>query len=238
MQKYNFVDKMTSKLYLFLPFLVLFISCKKSSQPAPTPSIISISGEIYPTVTIGSQEWTAVNYNGPGGKEGNFRANNSNYKKYFILTDLADVQLPAGWRIPTAADYNKLLSNFTKNTDLEGNFVASLEQSLTLKSSSDWDIIYSDDKQGTNSSGFNAYPAGYYSDYPQNNDTQKNYALFLTSTPLPDAKKNFHASYYSFTLTQLYLTLSSDDRTLCFGCLIDNAHNTDLPKSVRFVRDK
>lgn len=223
--------------FILLLFLLVATACKKNDGQKSNNSTVTISGDAYPTIKIGQQEWTTVNYNGPGGKAENFFVKNPNFKRYYTLSDVASLKLPDGWRIPTMADYNKLLSNFTTSKDTEGQYVASLDQSLALKSTSGWDMPSSDDKQGSNTSGFNAYPAGYYTDFPANNYTPGNFAMFLTSTPLPDDKKNFHATSYSFILTRLYLNRSSDNLTECFGCFVDGDHNTDLPKSVRFVRD-
>jgi|GEM_PF-614630 len=222
-------------LLLFLSFLMLFAACKKDSTTKEEASGVIISGTVYPTVKIGQQEWTVVNYDGQGGIEDTFYLPNTNYKKFYTQADLANLKLPSGWRVPTVADFNKLMSNFTSKKDTEGNSVMDYNESLALKSTSGWEVRGASDKQGTNTSGFNAYPSGYYaSPY---NETPGNLALFLTSTPLPAAKVNFHATYYSFILSRLYGTTSSDDHTQCFGCFVDGEHNTDSPKSVRFVRD-
>lgn len=227
---------MKPNLLLFLICLLFFSACKKDSTTGSIISKITINGTVYPTVKIGKQEWTSVNYDGPGGVAGYFYAPNPNYKKFYTLADLAGLKLPEGWRIPTVADFNKLMSNFTTEKDTDGNFVVDYNKSLALKSTSDWEVRDTSDKQGTNTSGFNAYPAGYYIAYPDN-ETQGNFALFLTSTPLPPAKVTVRATYYSFIITRLYVTASSDDYTRCFSCFLNRGHNTDAPKSVRFVRD-
>nr|WP_294950404.1 FISUMP domain-containing protein [uncultured Mucilaginibacter sp.] len=145
--------------------------------------------------------------------------------------------MPAGWRIPTIADYNKLMGNFTTKKDTDGNYVGNFDETLALRSTSDWSMLYSYDRQGTNTSGFNAFPAGYYTDYPQNNETPQNLAMFLTATPLPAAKANTHATHYTFIVTRLYANFSSDDYTGCFSCFVSQGFNNIQPKSVRFVRD-
>jgi uncharacterized protein (TIGR02145 family) len=226
---------MKPNLLLLLSCLLLVAACKKDGKKEPVTSEITISGTVYPTIKIGQQEWTAVNYDGPGGVAGHFYAPNPNYKKFYTQADLAGLKLPAGWRIPTVADFNKLMSNFTTQKDTDGNFVVDYDKTLALKSTSEWEISYPSDKQGTNTSGFNAYPAGYYA-YPYN-ETPGNFAVFLTATPLPPAKVTVHATYYSFIITRLYPNFSSDDYTRCSSCFLDREHNTDAPKSVRFVRD-
>jgi hypothetical protein len=71
---------MKLKRYTLILLVLFLAACKKERQPSPDPSAVSINGESYPTVVIGKQEWTTINYNGAGGKEGNFRVVNSNYK--------------------------------------------------------------------------------------------------------------------------------------------------------------
>ncbi|TFF35229.1 FISUMP domain-containing protein [Mucilaginibacter psychrotolerans] len=229
---------MKPKLLLIFPFVLLFFAaCKKGGTVTPLTSKVTISGTEYATVKIGRQEWTSVNYNGPGGREAVFNIpTDPNYKKYYTLADLAELKLPSGWRIPNIADYNKLMSNFTTKKDTDGNYVGDYEQTLALRSATGWEVRSAEDKQGTNSSGFNAFPAGYYTDY-KDNETPGNLALFLTSTPLPPGKANVHASYYSFIVTRLYVTPSSDDFTHCFSCFLGQGLNNNQPKSVRFVRD-
>lgn len=227
---------MKSKLLLLLPFLLLFAACKKGGTAAPAEQEVTIGGDQHPTVRIGTQEWTADNYNGPGGVVLTSSGANPKYKKYYTLADLKDLKLPTGWRIPTIADYNKLMSNFSSRKDTEGNIVMNYDETLALRSTTNWEIR-ADDKVGTNTSGFNAYPAGYYTPYPDN-ETQGNLALFLTSTTLPPAKVTPQATYYSFIITRLAVTASSDNETVCYTCFLNTGHNTDAPKSVRFVRDR
>ena len=227
---------MKPKPLLLLSFALLFFAaCKKGGTPGPLTSQVTINGTAYPTVKIGRQEWTSVNYDGPGGYEQSFYVPNANYKKYYTLADLANIKLSNGWRVPSRDDYNKMLSNFTTSKDDNGNQVGDYDQTLALRSTTGWEID-SGDKPGTNTSGFNAFPAGYYTGYPDN-ETGGNFAVFLTTTPLPASQPNPHATYYTFTVTRLYVTPSSDDHTHCFSCMIGQGINNDQPKSVRFVRD-
>jgi len=60
---------MTKIKLLFIAAAMLLYGCsKKASVATPTEHFVYISDYTYQTVVIGSQTWTAVNYNGPGGE--------------------------------------------------------------------------------------------------------------------------------------------------------------------------
>jgi len=59
---------MKKLLILTLVASATLFSCSKSSNTKPTTAnTVTINGTAYNTVTIGTQTWTAVNYNGAGG---------------------------------------------------------------------------------------------------------------------------------------------------------------------------
>ena len=156
------------------------------SQPQPTPTpvvstppakassgtVLDIEGNVYKTVTIGSQEWMAENLrtskyrNGdaiPGnlsndewksatsGAQAVYDNKNSNLSTYGRLYNWYAVKdtrglCPSGWRVPTDAEWTELT-----------NFLGGLEVAGKKMKTSNWN--------GTNSSGFSALPGGarYYS---------------------------------------------------------------------------
>ena len=109
----------------------------------------------YKTVKIGDQIWMAQNL-AFSPSFGSF----TNYHDDFLADDLrkfwgylydwetACKVCPTGWHLPTAEDWNKLIEN------LGGEEVASVK----MKSKSGW----KNNSNGTNESGFNGFPAGYY----------------------------------------------------------------------------
>ena len=144
------------KIILFAFLAVTLISCDKDddSKPLPVINTVTIGGDQYETVVIGSQTWTTANYKGAGGVPYDNVGTKPAYGKFYTYAEAKAIIVPSGWRLPTLADYIKLGESqgvvFT-------NFNA-FKQDLIKKlaSTSDWLNI-----NGNNHSGFNAYPAGY-----------------------------------------------------------------------------
>jgi len=108
------------KKLLFLAFVIgtTLSSCSKKSNPKPT-NTVTINGASYATVSIGTQTWTSVNYNGPGGTI-NTSLNEAIYGKYYTIAEMQAISLPTGWRVPTEADFVTLLKsqgNVTQQSD-------------------------------------------------------------------------------------------------------------------------
>jgi len=147
------------KKFLFLALITgaTLSSCSKKSNPtAQSTGTVTINGTTYATVSIGTQSWTSVNYNGTGGVNYNSSStNNPTYGKLYLISEATAISLPSGWRLPTLADASKLLvymgATGNDGTGVEGDATVAIK----LKSNSAWTLT-----QGNNSSGFNAYPAG------------------------------------------------------------------------------
>ena len=158
--------------------LITLAGCsKKGNSPAPVPTSVVIAGTTYPIVTIGSQTFTAINYNGPGGE--NFNNSDTNVPadgKLYTMAEAQAITLPAGWRLPVAADYNKMLKDlggtfFSNST----NYTVPESVALQLMSTTGWNQT-----QGNNQLGFNARPVGYFFvQFAGAGD----YAFFLCNTP-------------------------------------------------------
>ncbi len=206
------------KKFLFLAFLVtlLFNACSKknNNQPKQPANTVTINGTIYSTVVIGSQTWTSVNYNGPGGENYNNGANNPTYGKLYTYPEADAIVLPTGWRVPTETDFNNLLAA-TGATNLGGSYLASGNQSYKLMSKTDWTIV-----NGTDSLGFNAEPGGYF----RNGDQfygLGTLAIFLSTTP-----------YFVNGTFPFILAIQPDASQVTSGIAL----TTDRG-SVRFVKD-
>ena len=149
-----------SKVFFIVAVIVLG-ACSKKQTTVPSPDVPTINGVAYPTVKIGSQRWTTINYNGPGGVNyERSEANSAVYGKFYTRNEAVAISLPPGWRIPTFTDWNKLISTLG-GTPLENNIRNSNLPATVVKSlmsNADWS------DNGTNSSSFNAYPAGVYGD--------------------------------------------------------------------------
>jgi uncharacterized protein (TIGR02145 family) len=138
-------------------FLLTFSSCKKDREnpkPQPDPNAVEISGKSYPTVKIGSQTWTSINYEGSGGVKYNAENTRPEYGKYYTFREIKEIKMPAGWRIPTVEDYIKLFE--LQGVTFENYHAINQPAVKKLVSKTNWKNI-----SGSNTSGFNAYPAGY-----------------------------------------------------------------------------
>ncbi len=201
-------------------FAVTYIKVKGSSNP-PTNSnspyakppaagtYVKIENLYYPTVTIGKQEWMSVNYAGLGGISMNAKPQ---YGTYYKHTDLRNIDIPAGWRIPTIEDYTKLLASqglqLNQWGTTDGEDLESKKRLGKLMSATGWK---KEDGYATNQSGFNAVPANYLVvDHTPNGEgsncalwtSEKNsseHAMAFEIIQLPSdtyAKMNFYPTSY------------------------------------------
>ncbi|MBS1525456.1 MAG: hypothetical protein JST19_07395 [Bacteroidetes bacterium] len=148
---------------LLIAVAIGLLSCtKKGVDPAPvnsaTDTVVTIGGGAYPVVRIGSQSWTAVNYTGPGGvfNSGNPLETPLDGKLY-TPAEAAQINLPAGWHIPTYNDYLNLLIARGATKESDGTYTAGLNVAQSLMAESGWS-----EGGGNNYSKFNALPTGFY----------------------------------------------------------------------------
>jgi len=146
------------KLFPLLLLISVITSCSKSTDNTKPDNKNPIT--LPAQVTIGSLTWTSVNYNGDGGVNYNNNiVNDATIGKLYTVAEAKALKLPTGWRIPTTADFNNLMSVAGAiNKDSNGNYIADETPSSKLMAKTTWDIHI-----GTNGTGFNAFPAGYAS---------------------------------------------------------------------------
>ncbi len=99
--------------------------------------------------------------------------------KLYTLDEAEAIVLPAGWRLPTTADYNQLLIGIGGVAENLGS-LAYQAQALELMSTTGWT-----DNNGNNKLGFDAVPAGEYSEGASQFIYEGTAAFFLIDTP-PD----------------------------------------------------
>ncbi|MEZ2337095.1 FISUMP domain-containing protein [Mucilaginibacter sp. RCC_168] len=210
------------KGHLLILLLLIFstISCSKKNDSKPeSTNIVNINGTNYATVKIGTQTWTAVNYNGPGGENYNRNLDNDPVTgKFYSLTQAMAITLPAGWRLPTREDADKLLLFLGAVKDINNNVQGDSVISAKLRSKSGWSLT-----QGTNNSGFNAYPVGLaYNAY----DGTGTDTTFWTASAGP------------FSFDQYTLRITNDKGySLNFVTVEDRNYISSCRFSVRFVKD-
>jgi uncharacterized protein (TIGR02145 family) len=176
------------------------------------PTIIDIDGNIYTTVKIGNQTWMVENFKATKYSDGTaiplvtdnwgnlttpgyclYNNDTTNKAKYGALYNWYTVNpanpkkiAPAGWHVPTDAEWdilqNYLIANgYNWDGTTTGNKIAK-----AMATKSDWNASTSagaigNDLTKNNASGFSALPGGYR----QNNDTfysQSNYGYWWSST--------------------------------------------------------
>jgi uncharacterized protein (TIGR02145 family) len=199
----------STRSFFLLIIFALAISCNEDS-PIPSVEHVMIGGKEYAIVKIGNQTWTASNYAGPGGV--NYDGTNSKpeYGKYYSKTELDAIEIPAGWRIPTVEDYTALAQTYGIPIPSTTGYGEAIK---ALTSTTNWKHV-----QGTNTSGFNAFPAGY---------------VFGASGPLDgDIAEFWAAGGITFSIQEAGLNLSSLRLTF-----YDSSNSPDYRFNVRFVKE-
>ncbi len=144
-------------LSLITVSILLSAGCKKENTN-DGPLRDSRDGNPYLTVIIGEQRWMAgnLNYNSIGSYYNNYSPDG--YGRLYTW-DAAMVACPEGWHLPTDAEWQILEHYLGMNSaDTSTLLWRGSDQGIQLKSTSGW----YDDGEGNNSSGFNAFPAGFY----------------------------------------------------------------------------
>ena len=174
---------------LFLSGLVVWSSCEKNpTTNNPTNALGTMTdgrdAETYATVTIGGQTWMAENlrHNVTGSWE------DSNYPSsiYGRLYDWNTAKniCPSGWHLPSDEEWKTLemhLGLSATEADQSAQFRGSF--GIQMKSTTGW----SSNGNGTNLSGFNAFPAGYYRKDSSSYHNLEIYANFWTATQFSGA---------------------------------------------------
>jgi uncharacterized protein (TIGR02145 family) len=134
-------------IYPISLLILALTACSKGNNSHPkSTNTVTINGTTYPTVTIGGQTWTSANYvsNGAVSYDG---------ADFYTYAQATAIVLPSGWRIPTASDYNNLMTAAGGTLNSDGSI--SNANPATLMDTTGWQI-----KLGTNTLGFNAKAYG------------------------------------------------------------------------------
>jgi uncharacterized protein (TIGR02145 family) len=184
------------------------MGCDDESTESPLQQI-TIGNKNYPFVKIGNQLWTASNYEGPGGVSYDALNTRPEYGKYYSKAELDAIVVPAGWRIPTLEDYSQLAQSFGVPVPSK---LSDGEAIKSLISTANWN-----NAKGTNTSGFNAYPANY---------------IFNNSTPIEgDIAEFWTADGETFSIQEAGANLSS------LRVSLYQSNSPEYRFNVRFVKD-
>lgn len=199
-----------SLIALFLAsFSLMLSSC--DDAPSVTPEdVVVIDGTPYKVVKIGDQTWTTTNYAGTGGVPYDAANSKPEYGKYYLKSELANISLPAGWRIPTVDDFKKLASHHGFEVPSKSVHSDAVKK---LSASTHWN-----NAPGTNESGFSALPGGYG---------------FGAVAPLDgDIAEFWTQEGYSFSIQEAGENLTSQRVTL-----YQSDNSPDYRFNVRFVKE-
>src|ERR1035437_6837240 len=180
--------KKTSLLSTMLLISIMLVSCSKKDDPNNTVNTVTDKdGNVYHTVTIGTQTWMAENLKTTQYNDGTsipyvtdntawsilstpaycwYSNDAATYKnKYGALYNWYTVNTgklaPTGWHVPTDAEWTTLTNYVTANLG------TSLNVAKALAATTDWTIDTYDagaignDLSKNNSTGFSALPGGY-----------------------------------------------------------------------------
>jgi len=182
--KYKNLKKTIMKnksLLLAIATLIITINCKAQ---ADSKTITDVDGNVYHTVTIGTQTWLVENlktskYNDgtpiPNVTNGsawnalttgawcnykNSKANDAKYGKLYNWYAVGTGMLaPVGWHVATNADWSTLNSYVANHTDFSGTVGKALAATTAWDVTTDIGAIGNDLKKN-NSTGFSALPGG------------------------------------------------------------------------------
>lgn len=216
---------------LFVPLTIVSSCKKKDKETEPANESVTINGSAYTTVKIGNQIWTSVNYNGAGGVS---NSNDPAYGKLYTRQEAQAIVLQDGWRLPSQADFEKLVTSFPHETT--DSYILFTPEGLTqILSSSGWR-----DKNGSNASGFNALPAGIaYIDAGGNNDFRhqgiETQFISTTNELVQNGGTERTKTWALFLHSEV--TTGADSFTDFTGGVSDVVNSDWYRYSVRFVKD-
>ena len=182
-------NKNRSLIYLFVILGVLLIhtsSCKKDENPTPIPTVTDIDGNVYHTVTIGTQVWMVENLKTTKHRDGsaipnitdsaawgnlttgaycdysNTPGNSTTYGRlynWYVVNDSRNIA-PIGWHVPTDGEWNIMEKNLDNTVDTTATSWVGTDIGSKVKETgtAHW---ASPNSGATNSSGFTALPGGY-----------------------------------------------------------------------------
>jgi uncharacterized protein (TIGR02145 family) len=194
--------------------------------PLDTGTVTDADGNVYKTVRIGNQEWTAENLrttkfndNSSIGTACHFYKNATDAatkKKWGAVYAWSAVKTgklaPKGWHVPSNADWDTLQNylithGYNDDGTTSGNRIAKSMAATTDWQTSTESGALSNDLSINNASGFSGLPAGWrywMSDYQD----QKLSAYWWTSTPYDGTYSYIRQLWYlNFDLTSTYYTI-------------------------------
>jgi len=147
---------------LFLATVTMLIIATTSIAQQTGTFTDARDGKVYKTVTIGTQTWMAENLafkTNSGCWAYDNDAGNLNTYGYLYTWETAKSACPAGWHLPSDAEWTILNEYVSANPGTSGNVAKALASTFYWCSSSDAGAI-GNDLAKNNSTGFSALPGG------------------------------------------------------------------------------
>jgi uncharacterized protein (TIGR02145 family) len=189
---------MKKPLFFVFTLMVTISACSKKSNAPVTPTIVYINGADYPIVVIGNQTWTASNYDGAGGEVFDNNIDTPANGKLYTIAEAEAIPLPNGWRLPNEQDLMNLLAAQGVTEPFAGTDLLNPAHGAPVKalmSTTGWI-----NGNGTNSSGFNALPVGFYGmgyNTQQSFQWQATNAVFITTATNGSIPLSFNIYQYN-----------------------------------------
>lgn len=218
----RYANPLQIRLPLMLLIVFVLSACKKKTDLPDEKSTIEIQGISYPTIKIGTQIWTVSNFKGNGGVSSEEGHTILDGQKVYSIHEARNIQLPEGWRLPTKADFEKLIRYIgeTNEPTVYGSSFSELEIRpeflMKLLAKDKWPSV-----NATNLSGFNIVPLIEDDSYPAEH-------IIATDIWCADAGR------CHFDVSMLMNTLETLSGVLFYSSAGEGAGDR---KAIRFVKD-
>lgn len=144
-----------------------------SPEPEPSGETETIDGRVYKVVTIGDQTWLGENYLYQAGT-GIGYIQTEKYNTYFRQLEIRSFRAPAGWHLPTKAEWDQLF-DYVCGT-------GSSRDMMKLRDLMSVEDFYYETAKGNGNTRLNLQPGGYYSSYNGSRNGETNAEFWTSST--------------------------------------------------------
>lgn len=138
----------------------------------PTPEYVVLNGNEYKIIYNNGLLWLCSNY-----KDDSFESHVSSGNYFFNFNSIKNINID-GWRLPSVSEFDNLYNSLMPDATNK------------LKSVSGW----KDNKNGTNESGFNAFPLGMWKNQYHEMANQTEFAQFMAQ-PIGGVNYGYSANY-------------------------------------------
>ncbi|CAA6813073.1 MAG: Unknown protein [uncultured Aureispira sp.] len=153
-------------IFLFCNVAILWTACTKENPKVCTSSFVDErDGTEYCMTTIGTQVWMADNLQFASDSNAYLNVSspttvNAVYGRLYTFSE-ANQACPNGWHLPTDEEWKTMeIALGMSAVEADGLNDRGTDEGARLKSVENWTSSLNAGVEGTNSSGFNAFPSG------------------------------------------------------------------------------